>query len=478
MATEAVGLPGPISRLARLGIRNPEQDYDERLWHLIGPFVTSLADPGIIVNGPRRERAIRAANRLIERLAASNPPSLEWSRIRDGYVAGVRATRNALTRTDSAPPPPEVWQAAVRELVEPLTALRAGYTAIAPPSPPWSTIVLAVTLPFTALGPIDVADYAYETITAPPVAADWAPMPMPMNRGDSWGGNAVSDGQRLYLVSRDSVQGFWGVINVRSSSDGGLTWTAPSLASLDNAPNQARPTIAFGPDGAVWVAFAHQGLQVATQFLQVGRSTDRGATWRSLLRVSPSSIGLIGLPQLLITPAVRLVAYTDGTTGEAIVQSLGPDGHADGAYSVLGTTTRELYSDAQFLDAGFSLAAAGRHVVALWHSSDRRLEVAVSDDAGRTWRAAAPISTKATWDRPHVFVSGGRFVALVDLTDSSGSHSWLELDSSGDGGMTWGHGPVLSNGLIAIEGIVSARVEHGHVVRHLQNHNLHVNGKV
>jgi hypothetical protein len=93
--------------------------------------------------------------------------------------------------------------------------------------------------------------------------------------------------------------------------------------------------------------------------------------------------------------------------------------------------------------------------VALWHASDRRLEVGISDDAGRTWRTVAPLSTQAAWARPHLFVSSGRFVALIDQTNGAASHSWLELDSSSDGGVTWERGPALSNGLIALEGVVS-----------------------
>ncbi len=286
-------------------------------------------------------------------------------------------------------------------------------------------------------------------------AATWAAMPLPVWCGDSWDGNAVSDGQRLYLVSRENVHRFWGAIRVRSSDDGGLTWSAPGAASLGDAPTSARPTIALGPDGAVWVAFARRGLLPATQSLMIGRSTDRGATWPVLARASPVSIGLVGLPVLLITPDVRLAAYTDGVSGATIVQLLGPDGRPDGMYSVLGNTTRLLYSDSDALDAGIALAAIGRHVVALWHATDRRLEVSLSDDAGRSWRGVAPLSITAAWARPKLLVSDGRIYALVDQTSGSAYSTWLELASSSDGGVTWEHGPPLSNGLWSRDGVVS-----------------------
>ncbi len=290
---------------------------------------------------------------------------------------------------------------------------------------------------------------------APAVATNWDSMPIPFSHGDSWAGGALSDRERLYVVSRELVEGFWGAIRVRTSDDTGLTWSGPGLASRDDTPTAARPTIAVGPDGSVWVAFARQGPQVATQSLEIEVSIDHAATWPAPVRASPASIGLIGLPALLVTPAMRLVAYTDGTSGSVLVQPLGPDARPIGEPSVLGTTTRELYSDAEFLDGGIALAAAGRHVVALWHASDSLLEVSVSEDAGRTWRAVAPLSTRVGWVRPHVIAGGGRFVALVNQTDTVTSRSWLELESSRDGGLTWDKGPRLSDGPTALEGVVS-----------------------
>ena len=194
---------------------------------------------------------------------------------------------------------------------------------------------------------------------------------------------------------------------------------------------------------------------MATQYLMVGKSDDHGGTWPVLYGASPASIGLIGLPALLITADVRLVAYTDGASGAAIVQRLGPDGQPIGALATLGLTTRELYSDAQFLDAGFALAASGRHVVALWHAAGAHLAVSVSDDAGATWRLTAPISDTSVWASPQLLVDGGQFVALVDEANGGRSASHLELERSTDGGATWTTGPALSNGLVALGGTVA-----------------------
>lgn len=454
-AAEAFGLPGPLARLTRLGIHSAERDYDHQVWDLVAPFAAWFLGGDVLLRLRPRHRAVRVGRRSAERLMATDPPSDGWKQVRDGYIDAVRATLEALSTSGHESTATATWRAAIREPQEKSVILRASYASAAPPSPPWAVLVLTVTLGLGVFAPIDLADRVFERVAAPEVAVGWGAIDVPFSRGDSWDGNAVSDGTRLYLVSRENVQGFWGAVRVRSSKDGGATWSPAAAVSLGDGPSAARPTIALGPDGSVWVAYAHIGPQVATQFLDVARSTDQGATWPTLARVSPPTIGLIGLPALLITPDVQIVAYTDGTTGAAIIQPLGKDGHAKGSSSLLGKTSRELYSNAQFLDAGFGLAAVGRHVVALWHASDRLIEVSVSDDAGRTWTKAAPLTQHASWARPHLLVDSGRVIALIGQVSNDATRIALELDSSVDGGESWQPGAAVTTEPAALEGVIS-----------------------
>lgn len=153
---------------------------------------------------------------------------------------------------------------------------------------------------------------------------------LPPGRGDSWVGNVTSDGDRIYLAARQTVMGFWGTLAVWSSPDGGSTWSEPSVVSRHAWPDAARHSLSIAPDGTVFVGFAEQGPQPATQRLIVRTSPDGGQTWSEGAPVSPPRVGLIGLPVFLLTPDVQLVAFTDGETGDVLVQRLNPDGTPQG----------------------------------------------------------------------------------------------------------------------------------------------------
>jgi len=69
-------------------------------------------------------------------------------------------------------------------------------------------------------------------------------------KGDTWDGNLVADGDRVYLMTRELITGFWGVLSVRSSADGGRTWGDPVQVSAAGGPSAARHTLTLGQDGA------------------------------------------------------------------------------------------------------------------------------------------------------------------------------------------------------------------------------------
>ncbi len=458
---EAVGLPAPIARRIRVGIRSRDRDYDGEVSKSIAPFSAEVRRAALVPEAGIAGAPVgleRLARRTRERLDRSVPPSDAWRHLRDGYTAAIVAAMKVLSAGRGAADAYRAYVGAHDPVRVQHALLRDRYRRLVPSSPRWSLVVILLTYVVAGTLAQELLDRAAEFIAPPSVAVGWQPMTISFDPADSWAGDAVSDGGRLYLIDREQIAGFWGVTRIRSSSDGGRTWSAPGAASLTDVPETARPAIAQAPDGSIWTALVRQGPQVATQLLQIGRSTDGGVSWPLLARASVPSVGLVGLPIIVASPAVHLIAYTDGATGQVLIQplnvSLMPQPQRDGSPSIIGRTTRELYSDANFFDAGLALAAVGRHVVALWRPNDSVVAVALSDDGGVTWRAGSDLSRTAAGPRPHLLAIDGRLVATwVERAGSSGG-SVLVLASSTDGGSTWDPPVALSTGFAASEGVL------------------------
>lgn len=267
---------------------------------------------------------------------------------------------------------------------------------------------------------------------------------LPPGRGDSWVGNVATDGVRVYLAVRQTVAGFWGTLWVWSSADGGLTWPPPVLASRHSWPDAARHALAVAQDGTLFVAFAEQGARPATQRLIVRVSHDHGASWTDGVAVSPPRVGLIGLPVFLLTADVRLVAYTDGRTGDVLVQRLTTDGGAEGGPAVLGRTAHQLYRDADFLDGAIALASARGHVSAVWVDGAHTLRASVSSDDGASWSAAGGLDQTLYGGGPRLASDGSTIVLAATDPDRGGyrhiQRPYVRIWRSSDGGQTFSGG--------------------------------------
>ena len=146
---------------------------------------------------------------------------------------------------------------------------------------------------------------------------------------------------------REEINGFWGVLYVRSSSDRGHTWGEPVLVSAAGGPSAARHALTVGPDGSVWAAWSQLGEAPSTQQLVLRRSRDRGLTWDAPIRASRPDVGLVGVPALVMTAETSFVAFTDGERGTVLVQALDPDGSPTADPVALHATTRELYGNSR-----------------------------------------------------------------------------------------------------------------------------------
>lgn len=281
------------------------------------------------------------------------------------------------------------------------------------------------------------------------IDAAWAmQVDLPPESGDSWVGNLATDGDRIYFAARQTVMGFWGTIAVWSSADGGRRWSAPFVVSRHAWPDAARHAMAVAPDDTLFVGFAEQGPRPATQRLIIRASPDGGQTWSEGMPVSPPQVGLIGLPVFLLTAEMRLVAYTDGETGDVLVQRLTADGTPDGEPAQLGQTTRQLYSDADFHDGAVALASAQGRVVAVWVEGAAELRASVSTDGGLTWEPSTGVDQELYGGRPRL-ASDGTTILLAASDPSRGAryvqHPFIRIWRSADGGATFERGPDVTD---------------------------------
>lgn len=83
----------------------------------------------------------------------------------------------------------------------------------------------------------------------------------------AWMGFNLPDGIRITIRSR-------------TSTDGGLSWSAPvSLPHLDPAYGSADPTMAYGPDGTLYLVYIDYKKNPDAGKIVLCKSTDSGLTW-------------------------------------------------------------------------------------------------------------------------------------------------------------------------------------------------------
>jgi hypothetical protein len=253
--------------------------------------------------------------------------------------------------------------------------------------------------------------------------------------GDTWDGNIVSDASSLYLLSRERITGFWGVLYLRASDDGGRTWRPRvQVSESQDGPDAARHALTLAEDGSLWASWAQRGPKAETQRLLVSRSVDRGRTWEEPRRVSDPAVRVVGVPTLVITGSIRFVAFTDARAGRLIVQRLGPDGAPVGVPSEVGTTNRLLYTDSDLLDAGPSAAVAGARAWLVFHDGSAVHRMS-STDGGSTWETES-VDPFVTWAAPRIRADGDRLIAMFASPTSEAFQ--VTIMESVDRGTTWG----------------------------------------
>jgi Neuraminidase (sialidase) len=233
-------------------------------------------------------------------------------------------------------------------------------------------------------------------------------------------------------------------IRLIRSSDGGKTWTGPPDNYIDQAWQAFDPRVAWGSGKTLVVAWADERQQARRFRIFARRSPDGGSTWEPEVLLSSSD--MIGAdydtaPRLLSDEKGRFWLFWNSSRkrqSAVVLARSDDDGRTWSAAKPLSGQGRSVY--------GLSVNRAGDRLLAVWE--DQRVEganrvfAAVSKDAGDTWSPATAVDglpatsrTSAAGPSSVMSPSGEAWVAWYDERNGRAD---VFISKSPDGGTTWG----------------------------------------
>jgi hypothetical protein len=249
---------------------------------------------------------------------------------------------------------------------------------------------------------------------------------------------AVS-GSNVYIVWEDGND-----IQLSRSTDGGATWKAAENIS-NNAGESASPHIAASGSN---VHVAWENLTAGNGDILYRRSTDNGATWKSIVNLS-NNPGDSRNSQLTVSGSKVYVVWTQfSSSGECEPSDIFFRGSTNNG-ATWGSKIKISSSGTNF---GFlctgalpEVAASGSNVYISWRDGGaddvffRR-----SIDSGATWKSIVNLSNNAgTSDNPQIIAVGSN--VFIAWTDSTPGNRDILLKRSTDSGATWKAVKNLSN---------------------------------
>ncbi len=224
-----------------------------------------------------------------------------------------------------------------------------------------------------------------------------------------------------------------GVLRLAKSMDGGATWPATNLKTVDAAPGVGQyPAMAIINSGNTIYLSYYDASNYAIKF---AKSTDGGATWPAAsikTVVDMASSGAQGTG-IVLGGGGLCIAYTDAADNSLkLIKST--DGGATWPAASIKTI------DATGSDP--NLFANSGNVYVSYYGGSSSLKFAVSTDSGATWPAASiKILSSLGTEHSLFFESPYFYAAYQDRTN------WrLRFKRSGDSGSTW---PAADDKLVA-----------------------------
>ena len=256
-----------------------------------------------------------------------------------------------------------------------------------------------------------------------PMFANWADVP-----------SLSEQGGRLFAhwLEKSAAGTYAYHVKVRSSGDGGRTWTAPVVAHSDRSETEHGFVSFFmRPDrkaGLAWLdgretggshGAASGGHAAGAMTLRAAAAGPAGTTGEVLLddRVCDCC------PTAAIsTPDAAIVAYRDRSADE--IRDISVVRFAGGVWSK-PVTMNDGWKIGGCPVNGPSLAASGRRVALAWFTApDNKpaVKLAQSNDSGKTWSKPVVLSTGIPLGRVGTAITGdgATHVAWLDHNDSNG----------------------------------------------------------
>lgn len=240
----------------------------------------------------------------------------------------------------------------------------------------------------------------------------------------------ASDG--TIAVTWELDDGLNRVVQATTSTNGGVTWSAPVTLS-DPSDDADTNAVGVADSGVLFAVWAFNGVPSRT--IQVSRSLDDGATWSLPYDLSASG-GSAYNPRLETSPDGTITATWQryGLPDSIVQTSRSADGGATWSAPVDLSAVGEGSYDAQ-------VAVADDGTIAVtWVRGDgaeRIVQASTSLNGGATWSAPADLSAAGFYsDAPQLAVSAdGTFT--VAWKRNVGANSILEVATLSAAGASW-----------------------------------------
>lgn len=262
----------------------------------------------------------------------------------------------------------------------------------------------------------------------------------------------LQDGDLLATVRGGAPhRGQEGRLDLLRSSDGGMTWTGPTVL-VDGPTDDRNPGLGQLADGTIIAAYTiitweydnaspePKKTGQRNEGVHTIRSTDGGKTWSAPAR----SEGIAALytreagEGMSGSPYGKIVQLADGTALMAVYFNFpGERGHESWLFR--STDSGATWADPTLLgrhynETGIVALKDGRLLAAMRTEVGRRLDLIESKDGGRTWSEPARLTADHEHPADLVELADGRVLLTYGQRNTPRG---VEAMLSADGGRTW-----------------------------------------